>query len=104
MASGGAEAIWLEHVAVATRPALDLDALRGRSDMVGLLVREIEAADAGDLGTLLQPWIGGLLDRAGVLRGALGPGHAAVQAADGTLPADLLERAKALLLARLVEH
>ena len=64
--------------ALATRPALHITALRARTDMVGLLMREIEAASAADLVAPLQAWITGLLERAGVLRAALGETHAAV--------------------------
>ena len=103
MACGGADAIWLEHVVLATRPALDLAALGARTDMVGLLVREIEAAGAADLAAPLQSWAAGLLERAGMLRAVLGDAHPAVLAADGTLPEDFIDRAKSLLLARLAE-
>jgi DNA repair protein SbcD/Mre11 len=103
LAAGGADAMWLEHVVLATRPALHITALRARTDMVGLLMREIEAASAADLVAPLQAWITGLLERAGVLRAALGETHAAVLTVDGALPADLVERAKSLLFARLAE-
>ncbi len=103
LACGGADTIWLEHLVVATRPALDLPALRMRSDVIGLLVREIEAATANDLTGPMQAWMSGLLERAGVLRAALGETHPAVLAAGGTLPQDMIERAKSLLLARLAE-
>ena len=103
LAAGGADAMWLEHVVLATRPALDITALRARADMVGLLMREIDAASAADLVAPLQAWITGLLERAGILRAALGETHAAVLTADGALPADLVERAKSLLFARLAE-
>ena len=103
LACGGAEAIWLEQVELATRPMLDIAALRGRADGVGLLVREIEAAGPADLAATMQDWVGGLLERSAILRAALGDDHAAVLAADGTLPPDLMARAKALLLARLAE-
>ena len=103
LAAGGADAMWLEHVVLATRPALDITALRARADMVGLLMREVDAASAADLVAPLQAWITGLLERAGILRAALGETHAAVLTADGALPADLVERAKSLLFARLAE-
>jgi predicted phosphodiesterase len=101
LACGGADRLWLEHVVIATRPALDLAALRERTDRVGLLVGEIESAAAADVGASMRDWASGLLERAGGLRAALGPGHAAVQAAEGNISPELMQRAKAMLLARL---
>jgi DNA repair exonuclease SbcCD nuclease subunit len=101
LACGGAESLWLEQVVLATRPALDFAALRGRTDQVGQLVGEIEGANAVELGDIMRDWAGGLLERAGLLRAALGPAHVAVQAAEGQISAELMERAKAMLLARL---
>ena len=102
LACGGADAIWLEKVVLATRPALDLAAMRGRADAVGLLVREIETAALTGPADQLRGYCAGLLERAGGLRAALGEEHPAVlAAASGTVPPELLARARALLLARL---
>lgn len=102
-----ADAFWLEAVQVATEPALDIDTLRSRGDAVGRLVRAIDALaeapehGAGPAGSA-QKYASALLDRgAGGLRQALGPDHAAVQAAEGHLSPELLRRARDLLLARL---
>ncbi|MDA8251726.1 MAG: DNA repair exonuclease [Rhodospirillales bacterium] len=102
-ASATADELWLETVKVRTRPALDLAAMRARTDAVGLLVQGIEAVDATDLAASAQKYCAALLDRASGLRVALGEDHPAVRAAAGTLPPELLARAKALLLARLAE-
>ena len=101
LACGGAETIWLEKVVLATRPELDLAAMRGRADAVGLLVREIETADVAGPADQLRLYCAGLLERAGGLRAALGEDHPAVLAASGAVPPELLEWARALLLARL---
>ena len=104
-----ADAIWLEDVRVATRPMQDLGELRARDDAVGRLVRAIDAlAEAPEAAsgpvTKAQGYAAALLDRgAGGLRQALGPEHAAVQAAEGRLPPELLQRARDLLLARLAQ-
>ncbi len=98
-----ADELWLESVRLQTRPALDLAALRARADAVGLLVQGIEAADGRDLAVRMQKYCAALLDRASGLRVALGEDHPAVQAVAGTLPPELLARAKNLLLARLAE-
>jgi DNA repair exonuclease SbcCD nuclease subunit len=103
LACGGAERIWLESVRVETRPAHDLAALRARTDQVGALIRAIDSAEAADVAAPITAWMTALLERSGGLRAALGPAHPAVQVAEGHLPAELLERAKALLLARLAE-
>lgn len=96
--------LWIEAARIRTRPMLDLEALRGRSDAVGRLVGAIEALVAEPGETLVAPvrdYASHMLERG--LREALGERHPAVLAADGTLPRDLLERARALLLARLAE-
>ena len=95
--------IWLESVQVRTRPALDIAALRARSDAVGLLVRALDDARPGDFAADVQTYAGTLLNRLRGLRDELGADHPAVQAAEGKLPPELLDRARDLLLARLAE-
>jgi DNA repair protein SbcD/Mre11 len=99
----GAGTIWLESVEVRTRPALDLAAMRARSDAVGLLVRELGNAAASQFATEMQTYCATLLNRARLLREALGDDHPAVQAAGGSISPELLESARNLLLARLAE-
>ena len=102
-----ADRLWIEAVRIGTRPALDIPALRARTDAVGRLVRAIETL-SGDRSPLARPvaeYAGAMLDRgAGGLRDALGPDHPAVQAAAGSIPPELLERARHLLLASLAEE
>lgn len=95
--------LWLESVQLRTRPALDRAALQTRSDALGRLVRAIEDAEPAQLAEAAKVYSAALLDRARFLREALGAEHAAVQTAAGALPAELLQRAKDLLLARLAE-
>ena len=99
----GTGTIWLESVSVRTRPALDLAAMRARSDAVGLLVRELDNAAPADFAAEVQTYCATLLNRARLLREELGADHPAVQAAGGIIPPDLLESARNLLLARLAE-
>ncbi|HVC60177.1 MAG TPA: DNA repair exonuclease [Acetobacteraceae bacterium] len=99
----GAGTIWLESVEVRTRPALDLAAMRARSDAVGLLVRELDNATSAHFAAEVQTYCATLLNRARLLRETLGDDHPAVQAAGGSLSPDLLESARNLLLARLAE-
>jgi DNA repair exonuclease SbcCD nuclease subunit len=97
--------IWIEAVRIRTRPALDIDALRARTDAVGRLVGAVEALAARPDNSLAAPvrdYAAKLLGSAS-LREALGSDHPAVMAADGILSPELLERARALLLARLAE-
>ncbi len=96
--------LWLEGVSLRTRPSLDLAAMRTRGDAVGLLVRNIEAGGGGPVVDGTQKYAAALLNRANSLRMALGDHHPVVQAAAGTLPPELLDRARALLLARLAEE
>lgn len=99
----GAGTIWLESVEVRTRTLLDREAMRARSDAVGLLVRELDNATAAHFAAEVQTYCAALLNRARLLREALGDDHPAVQAAAGTLSPELLESARNLLLARLAE-
>jgi hypothetical protein len=96
--------IWLESVNVRTRPTLDIAALRARSDAVGLLVRELDNATSGHFAAEVQTYCATLLNRARLLREALGEDHPAVQAAGGVLSPELLQTARSLLLARLAEE
>jgi DNA repair exonuclease SbcCD nuclease subunit len=104
-----AEAVWIEDVRIATRPLRDIDAMRNRDDAMGRLVRAIDAlaeAPPGEAGPAAQAqdYARTMLERglAG-LRQALGPDHAAVQAADGQLSPEVMRRARDLLLARLAQ-
>jgi DNA repair protein SbcD/Mre11 len=77
--------------------------MRARSDAVGLLVRELDSATPGQFATDVQTYCATLLNRARLLREALGDEHPAVRAAAGTISPELLESARNLLLARLAE-
>lgn len=104
-----ADMVWIEDVRVATRPMQDIGALRARDDAVGRLVRAIDSlAEAPEGATgpaaVAQGYATAMLDRGlGGLRQALGPDHPAVQAAEGRLSPELLQRARDLLLARLAQ-
>jgi DNA repair exonuclease SbcCD nuclease subunit len=95
--------IWLESVEVRTRTTLDREAMRARSDAVGLLVRELDNAVPAHFAAEVQAYCATLLNRSRVLREALGEDHPAVLAAGNSLSPELLERARNLLLARLAE-
>ncbi len=99
----GSGTIWLESVEVRTRTTLDREAMRARSDAVGLLVRELDNATPSHFATEVQAYCATLLNRARLLREALGDDHPAVQAAGGSISPELLESARNLLLARLAE-
>jgi len=101
-----ADAVWLEDLRLATRPAGD-DAgpLRLRDDAVGRLARAIDSlAEQPAAMPAVESYAATLLDRAGGLRQLLGPDHPAVRAAAGDLPPELLLRARDLLLARLAQR
>ncbi|MGI4975388.1 MAG: metallophosphoesterase family protein [Janthinobacterium lividum] len=102
LAAAGEEA-WLEGVQVATVPRQDRSAMRARTDAFGALVRSIEALDAGALAGPLQAYAEKMLGRAGGVGEALGEAHPAVRLAAGEVPEELMQRARALLMARLAE-
>ena len=94
----GPDAIWVESIAIAVRPPPAADA------PPNTLISMIERLDPADLGASAARYSKELLDRLPGLRDALGEEHPAVAtAARGELPADLLERVRNLLLARLRE-
>ncbi len=95
--------VWLERVEIATRPTHDLDTWRAGSDAAATLLRAVEAAPAPAVVAAAQDYARHMLGRAARLRDALGANHPAVRAAGGEVPPELLERARHLLLARLVE-
>jgi DNA repair protein SbcD/Mre11 len=98
LALAGQDDIWIEGVSVAVA------APRVRGVLPGMLAAEIERMDFSDIGATAAKYSKDLLDRVSGLRDQLGEAHAAVAvAADGALPPELLERARALLLARLAE-
>ena len=96
--------IWLESVEVRTRTALDLAAMRARSDAVGLLgtgtrqrhPHPLRHGSPNLLRHIAQ-------SRPLAARGAGRLEHPAVQAAGGSISPELLERARNLLLAHLAE-
>ncbi len=93
------EDFWIEAVRLDTRPAAMPVA---RSDAAGRLLAAIAAPPPEALEELAD-YAAQLLSRAPGLRDALGPDHPAVQAADGRLGAEWLDRARDLLLTRLAE-
>lgn len=99
----GPDALWIEGVEVNTRPSPDIAALRERADAFGLLVRAIEGTSPDELQAAIEEYCRTMLDRAGGLREALGEEHPVVAAAAGKVPEALIERARALLIARLAE-
>lgn len=88
--------VWFEDIRLRTRPALDLPALRAQGGVVGTLLGAIDAPL--DLDTQLQKDVAAFVERAGV---ALDEDHPARMLAAGTLPEDLVERSRALVLATL---
>ena len=84
-AAAGTGAIWLEGVQVRTRPALDIAAMRERSDAVGMLVREIDGADPERFVEPMKQYFTGLLDKASGLPPALQQEHPAIFAAAGAV-------------------
>ena len=99
LALAGAGVIWVEGVRLRTHPATTTEPLA--EGAVQVLVHAIQHAGEDAVAAELRDYAKGLLDRAAGLRDALGADHAAVLAAAGALPPDLVDRARAMLLARL---
>ncbi len=93
--------VWIERVAVATRPVPAAPAGAEHADSLGVLARAIERPDIAALLAPLQPWAAGLLERASFLRAELGETHPAVLLARGEISPELFDQARAMLLARL---
>jgi exonuclease SbcD len=100
---GLSEAVWLEKVEVTTRPAIDLTEWRAGSDAAAILLRSVEAEPTPPIAEQTREYATHMLGRATRLREALGPDHPAVRAAAGDIPLDLVQRARDLVLSRLVE-
>ena len=102
LAEAGPEAAWVEDVRLRTRPAAaPAPALGPADDAMQVLVGAIQGAAPDAVAAAVRGYAKGLLDRAAGLRDALGPDHPAVRAAGGELPAELVQRARDMLLARL---
>ncbi len=93
------EELWIESVVVATRPALDLGAMRGQPGAIGALVEALERPPAID--PALKTFVADQLRRAD---GALPAGHPALEIAKGLIPERLLDQARALVLAELARR
>ena len=95
--------VWIEKVAVLTRPAIALDEWRAGSDAAAVLLRSVEAEPTPEIATATQAYAAHMLGRMAKLRDALAPDHPAIRAAAGDIPPELVERARNLVLSRLVE-
>jgi exonuclease SbcD len=92
----GADQLWIEDVRVATRPALDVAAMRAQPGPVGALIQALDKPVTLD--PQLQEFVADQAKRAGI---GLDPDHPATAIGAGRLPDDLVARARALLLAEL---
>ncbi len=95
----GPDELWIEDVRVATRPALDLAAMRAQPGAVGALMEALGQPVAVD--AVLHAFVADQLRRAG---DALDPDHPAHAIHAGQMPEHLVERARALLLAELARR
>ncbi len=95
--------VWVEKVSVLTRPVLALGEWRAGSDAAAALLRSLEAEPTPQVSTAAREYAVHMLGRIAKLRETLGPDHPAVRAAAGEIPPELVERARNLVLSRLVE-
>ncbi len=101
---GLGEQVWVEQVQIATRPAIDLEHWRTGSDAAATLLHSVESEPTQPIREQARDYAAHMLDRVARLREALGPDHPAVRATAGDIPPDLVQRARDLVLARLVER
>lgn len=95
----GPDALWIEDVRIATRPTLDLAAMRAQPGAVGALIQALEQPVAVDAG--LRLFVADQLRRA---EGVLDADHPAHAIDAGHVPEHVVERARALLLAELARR
>ena len=95
--------VWLEKVEVVTRPAIDLESWRAGSDAAATLLRSVETEPTAKVTDQARDYASHMIGRVARIRDALGPDHPAILAAGGTVPQELVQRARDLILARLVE-
>lgn len=91
--------LWVESVAINTRPALDLAALRAQPGLAGALIEALDRTPSIDAG--LKAFVDDQLRRAS---GALRADHPAMQIGAGHIPEDLVERARTMVLAELARR
>jgi DNA repair exonuclease SbcCD nuclease subunit len=97
--AGGAE-LWLEEVRLATRP---LASPTPRDGALGTLLAAIDGPLSAELAAALREHATALLTKAGMARSRLPPDHPALRLAAGEIPDEWLDRARAMLRARLGE-
>ena len=102
LAVAGAGMIWIETVEVATRPPARAAAAE-QSGAIGQLIRALDAIGPDDLREGMRVYAASMLDRAPMLRQALDADHAAARLGEDETPAELIQRARDLLLGFLVE-
>ena len=93
--------IWTETIDIATKPLAKKTVQGERADAVTHLLQALETTGGADLMENVRAYAAAMLDRATFLKQMPGDPHAAVEAASGTLPDDLLRRARDLLLGSL---
>ena len=96
---GTSDELWIEAVVVATRPALDLDAMRAQPGAIGSLIDALERPPEIEAG--LSAFVADQIRRAD---GALPTDHPALAIAGGRIPERLIEQARALVLAELARR
>ncbi len=94
--AGTTEELWIEDVRIGTAPQLDLEALRGQGGAVGAVIDALDQPASADDG--LRAFAADQVRRAD---SALDPDHPVRAIAAGAIPADIVARARALLLAEL---
>lgn len=100
LAADSGDDVWIEKIKFRTQPTFDLDAMRQRHDLLGRLLRDVDALAADPAPLAEMPETKELLTKIGA--DLTGGGEESFDFADATRQAAWLREAEALLVSRLV--
>jgi DNA repair exonuclease SbcCD nuclease subunit len=93
--------IWTETIDIATRPPPEVMGQEARSDATGQLIRTLQGTTGAEVAGAVRAYAGAMLEKANPLRQALGDEHPAIAVATDAGLADVVRRARDLLLGTL---
>ena len=97
----GPGTIWTETIDIATRPPSAMEAMQERHDATGQLIRTLQAATGAEVEDEVRAYASAMLEKANPLRQVLGFDHPASAVATDSGLADVVQRARDLLLGTL---
>jgi DNA repair exonuclease SbcCD nuclease subunit len=93
--------IWTEMIDIATRPPIAITDPETRNDATGQLIQALQTDTGSEVADVVREYAGVMLEKANTLRGVLGSEHHAVAVATDAGLADVVQRARDLLLGML---